>query len=196
MKTEKKSENYSYSIVQDTKEIVSVSASLGADGAFNFNISISEAESYHANSTEVNSAIEKLLEEITAQAKTYIATVNQKAGVMELKQLVEQHETKLKQHDKELSRLNDMSVEMQKQMSEGLARVDESNRFLREQNTRQSEQNAQILQAVIKGNESSDERQFQLKLLDKTNFWKLIFGIGGASAAIYTIIMEVIKLIR
>lgn len=115
---------------------------------------------------------------------------------MELEQLVEQHETKLKQHDKELSRLNDMSVEIQKQMSEGLARVDESNRFLREQNTRQSEQNAQILQAVIKGNESSDERQFQLKLLDKTNFWKLIFGIGGASAAIYTIIMEIIKLIR
>ena len=115
---------------------------------------------------------------------------------MELEQLVEQHETKLKQHDKELSRLNDMSVEMQKQMSEGLARVDESNRFLREQNTRQSEQNAQILQAVIKGNESSDERQFQLKMLDKTNLWKLIFGIGGASAAIYTLIMEILKLIR
>ncbi|MCT0045232.1 MULTISPECIES: hypothetical protein [Lactococcus] len=115
---------------------------------------------------------------------------------MELEQLVEQHEDKLKQHDKELSRLNDMSVEMQKQMNDGLTRVDESNRFLREQNTRQSEQNAQILQAVIKGNESSDEHQFQLKLLDKTNFWKLIFGIGGASAFIYTIIMEVIKLIR
>lgn len=115
---------------------------------------------------------------------------------MELKQLVEQHETKLKQHDKELSRLNDMSVEIQKQMSEGLARVDESNRFLREQNTRQSEQNAQILQAVLKGNESSDERQFQLKMLDKTNLWKLIFGIGGASAAIYTLIMEILKLIR
>ncbi|MCD6633631.1 hypothetical protein [Lactococcus cremoris] len=115
---------------------------------------------------------------------------------MELEQLVEQHEDKLKQHDKELSRLNDMSVEMQKQMNDGLTRVDESNRFLREQNTRQSEQNAQILQAVIKGNESSDEHQFQLKLLDKTNFWKLIFGIGGASAAIYTIIMEAIKLIK
>ena len=115
---------------------------------------------------------------------------------MELEQLVEQHETKLKQHDKELARLNDMSVEMQKQMSEGLARVDESNRFLREQNTRQSEQNAQILQAVLKGNESSNEHQFQLKMLDKTNFWKLIFGIGGASAAIYTIIMEILKLIR
>ncbi|KZK05371.1 hypothetical protein RU89_GL001032 [Lactococcus cremoris] len=115
---------------------------------------------------------------------------------MELEQLVEQHEDKLKRHDKELSRLNDMSLEIQKQMNDGLTRVDESNRFLREQNTRQSEQNAQILQAVIKGNESSDEHQFQLKLLDKTNFWKLIFGIGGASAAIYTIIMEVIKLIK
>ena len=115
---------------------------------------------------------------------------------MELEQLVEQHDVKLKQHDKELSRLNDSFVEMQKQMNDGLTRVDESNRFLREQNTRQSEQNAQILQAVIKGNECSDEHQFQLKLLDKTNFWKLIFGIGGASAAIYTIIMEVIKLIK
>ena len=103
---------------------------------------------------------------------------------MELEQLVEQHEDKLKQHDKELSRLNDMSVEMQKQMNDGLTRVDESNRFLREQNTRQSEQNAQILQAVIKGNENSDEHQFQLKLLDKTNFWKLTIGIGGSAPAI------------
>ncbi|MGF1982993.1 hypothetical protein ACQUEN_07610 [Lactococcus taiwanensis] len=115
---------------------------------------------------------------------------------MELEQQVQQHEDRLKQHDKEIARLNDSFVEMQKQMNDGLTRVDESNRFLREQNTRQSEQNAQILQAVIKGNESSDEHQFQLKMLDKTNFWKLIFGIGGASAAIYTLIMEILKLIR
>lgn len=112
---------------------------------------------------------------------------------MELEQLVEQHEDKLKQHDKELSRLNDMSVEMQKQMNDGLTRVDESNRFLREQNTRQSEQNAQILQAVIKGNKSSDEHQFQLKLLDKTNFWKLTIGIGGSAAAIFAALTEIIK---
>lgn len=120
---------------------------------------------------------------------------------MELEKIVEQHEDKLKQqskeikqHSKEIARLSDMSVEMQKQMSEGLARVDESNRFLREQNTRQSEQNAQILQAVIKGNESSDERQFQLKLLDKTNFWKLALGIGGSAAAIFAALTEIIKL--
>lgn len=120
---------------------------------------------------------------------------------MELEKIVEQHESQLqqqskeiKQHSKEIARLSDMSVEMQKQMSEGLARVDESNRFLREQNTRQSEQNAQILQAVIKGNESSDEHQFQLKLLDKTNFWKLTIGIGGSAAAIFAALTEIIKL--
>ena len=121
---------------------------------------------------------------------------------MELEKIAEQHESQIqqhnkeiKQHSKELARLNDMSVEMQKQMSEGLARVDESNRFLREQNTRQSEQNAQILQAVIKGNESSDEHQFQLKVLDKTNFWKLTIGIGGSAAAIFAALTEMIKVI-
>lgn len=114
---------------------------------------------------------------------------------MELEQQIQQHEDRLKQHDKELARLNDSFVEMQKQMNDGLTRVDESNRFLREQNTRQTEQIAQILQAVIKGNESYDERQFQLKMLDKSNIWKLIFGIGGSSAIIFALVKEVIKLI-
>lgn len=114
---------------------------------------------------------------------------------MELEQLVEQHDVKLKQHDKEISRLNDSFVEMQKQMNDGLTRVDESNRFLREQNIRQSEQNAQILQAVIKGNENSDERQFQLKMLDKTNFWKLVLGVAGSTAVIFALIKEALGFI-
>lgn len=172
--------------------IVSSSANVGINTIGTMTLTLLDAQKIKDSETIVEE-LKTLIDDVLATSAKYL---NQKAGVMELKQLVEQHETKLKQHDKELSRLNDMSVEMQKQMSEGLARVDESNRFLREQNTRQSEQNAQILQAVIKGNESSDERQFQLKLLDKTNLWKLIFGIGGASAAIYTILMEVIKLIK
>lgn len=109
-----------------------------------------------------------------------------------LKQQVKQHEDKLKQHDKELSRLNDFTVQMQKTMNEGLTRVDESNRFLREQNTRQSEQNAEILQAVIKRNDTSDERQFQMKIIDKQNFWKVVFAIGGVAG---TIIAASLKLL-
>ncbi|MDN6492184.1 hypothetical protein [Enterococcus malodoratus] len=123
---------------------------------------------------------------------------------MELEAQVKQHENKLKQHDKELSRLNDVTLEMQKSMNEGLARVDESNRFLREQNTRQSEQNAQILQAVLKRNDDSESRQaelekikeqqnYELKIIDKTNLWKMIFGIGGSAGVVFAFVMELLK---
>lgn len=177
---------------ENDEVIVSSSTNVGINTIGSMTLTLLDAQKIKDSETIVEE-LKALIDDVLAMSAKYL---NQKAGVMELEQLVEQHEDKLKQHDKELSRLNDMSVEMQKQMNDGLTRVDESNRFLREQNTRQSEQNAQILQAVIKGNESSDERQFQLKLLDKTNLWKLIFGIGGASAAIYTILMEVIKLIK
>lgn len=125
---------------------------------------------------------------------------------MELEKEVKKHEEKLKQHDKELSRVNDRMAGMQRSIDEGLTRVDESNRFLREQNARQSEQNTEILQAVIKRNENSESRQaqldkiekeqnFQLKLLDKTNFWKAIFGIGGTAGLVIGAIIEISKII-
>ncbi len=123
---------------------------------------------------------------------------------MELESQVKQHEDKLRQHDKELARLNDVTVEMQKSMNEGLTRVDESNRFLREQNTRQSEQNAQILQAVLKRNDDSENRQielkkieqqqsYDLKMIDKTNMWKMILGIGASAGAVFAFAMELLR---
>lgn len=102
---------------------------------------------------------------------------------MELEEKVEKHEEKLKQHDKEFARMNDRMVGMQRSIDVGLVRVDESNKFLREQNTRQSEQNTEILQAVIKRNENSEGRDFQLKMLHRSNFWKMVFAIGGALGA-------------
>ncbi len=83
-----------------------------------------------------------------------------------------QHDDKLKQHDKELD-------QMRKNMDESLTRVDESNRFLREQNTRQSEQNTEILQAILNRNHQADIRDYEMKMLDKQNLWKAIFGIGS-----------------
>ena len=112
---------------------------------------------------------------------------------MEIEKQVQAHEERLKQHDKELGRLNDVTLEMQKSMNEGLARVDESNRFLREQNTRQSEQNAEILRAVLQRNEKSDERKYELKMLDKTNMWKMILGIGASAVAVFAFVLELIK---
>lgn len=76
MKTEKKNEDYNYSIKNDDGEIVSISTSIGSGGDFNFNISITDATLYHANSEEVNAEITSLLKSITGQAKSYISNVN------------------------------------------------------------------------------------------------------------------------
>ena len=112
---------------------------------------------------------------------------------MELETQVKQHEEKLKQHDREIGRLNDLTLQMQKSMSEGLTRIDESNKFLREQNTRQSEQNAEILKEVLNRNERAEAHEHELKLLSKQNMWKMIFGIGGSAGVVFAFIMELIK---
>ncbi len=103
---------------------------------------------------------------------------------MELEKIVMQHDDKLKQHDKELAHLSEFTSEMRKNMDESLTRVDESNRFLREQNTRQSEQNTEILQAILNRNHQADIRDYEMKMLDKQNLWKAIFGIGGTVGVI------------
>ncbi|MDT2597388.1 MULTISPECIES: hypothetical protein [Enterococcus] len=115
---------------------------------------------------------------------------------MELEAQVQQHEDRLKQHDKELSRLNDVTIEMQKSMNEGLARVDESNRFLREQNTRQSEQNAEILREVLNRNKEEEKHKYELRMIDKTNIWKLILGIGGGAGVAFAFVLELLKFFR
>ena len=76
MKTEKKIEDYDYSIKNDNGEIVSISTSISSGGEFNFNISVINATLYHANSEEVNTEITSLLKSITDQAKSYISNVN------------------------------------------------------------------------------------------------------------------------
>ncbi|EAF6235963.1 hypothetical protein ASB83_14900 [Listeria monocytogenes] len=110
-----------------------------------------------------------------------------------LEKQVKQHEDRLRQHDKEIGRLNDVTLEMQKSMNEGLARVDESNRFLREQNTRQSEQNTEILQAVLNRNGESEKRDYDLKMQNNANMWKMIIGIGSSAGVVFAFVMELIK---
>ena len=100
--------------------------------------------------------------------------------------MVDAHDKKLAQHDKELSRLSDLSLEMQKTMNDGLTRVDESNRFLREQNTA-------ILGAVLNRNEKSDDRNYEMKMLDKTNMWKIVLGVGASAGTVFAFMLEVIK---
>lgn len=110
---------------------------------------------------------------------------------MELETEVQQHEDKLKQHDKEISRLNERSLAMQKTIDASLIRVDESNKYLREQNTEQMRQNNEILNAILTRNTDAEKRSDELKKLNTENRWKLILGIAGASSLI-TVILNLI----
>ncbi|MDN6423947.1 MAG: hypothetical protein L0K24_12745 [Tetragenococcus koreensis] len=107
---------------------------------------------------------------------------------MELEDRVNEHDKKIKQHDKEIARLSNNLVEMQKDLNNGLARVDESNRFLREQNTRQSEQNNEILQAILNRNDNSEKRSHELKMLNWSNVWKIVSISAGAGGVISAIV--------
>ncbi|MCF1633091.1 hypothetical protein [Tetragenococcus koreensis] len=107
---------------------------------------------------------------------------------MELEDRVNEHDKKIKQHDKEIARLSNNLVEMQKDLNNGLARVDESNRFLREQNTRQSEQNNEILQAILNRNDQSEKRKYDLKMLNWSGVWKVVAVSAGAGGVISAIV--------
>ncbi len=107
---------------------------------------------------------------------------------MELEDRVNEHDKKIKQHDKEIARLSNNLVEMQKDLNNGLSRVDESNRFLREQNTRQSEQNNEILQAILNRNDNSEKRSHELKMLNWSSLWKIVTVSAGAGGVISAIV--------
>ncbi|BAK94215.1 hypothetical protein [Tetragenococcus halophilus] len=107
---------------------------------------------------------------------------------MELEDRVNEHDKKIKQHDKEIARLSNNLVEMQKDLNNGLSRVDESNRFLREQNTRQSEQNNEILQAILNRNDNSEKRKHELKMLNWSSLWKIVTVSAGAGGVISAIV--------
>ena len=112
---------------------------------------------------------------------------------MELEDRVNEHDKKIKQHDKEIALLSNNLVEMQKDLNNGLARVDESNRFLREQNTRQSEQNNEILQAILNRNDQSEKRKYDLKMLNWSGVWKVVAvsaGAGGVISAVVQVLLN------
>lgn len=98
-------------------------------------------------------------------------------------------EKEVKEHG---SRLNDVErdiSELKKDLSEGLTRVDQSNKYLREQNR-------DILKEVIKRNGLADQRDFEIKKMAKTNQFKMfgmIFGASGLAALVLDLVMKLLK---
>ncbi|MCO8292666.1 hypothetical protein [Tetragenococcus halophilus] len=112
---------------------------------------------------------------------------------MELEKRVNEHDEKLKQHDSEIKRLSDNITDLRKDMNDSLNRVDESNKFLREQNTRQSEQSNEIMQAILNRNDQSEKRKYDLKMLNWSGVWKVVAvsaGAGGVISAIVQVLLN------
>lgn len=101
---------------------------------------------------------------------------------LDLEKEVREHGTRIEAVEKDVIKLN-------KDLSDGLNRVDQSNQYLREQNR-------DILKEVIKRNNNADQREFEIKKIAKTNQFKMfgmIFGASGLAALVLDVIMKLIK---
>lgn len=85
----------------------------------------------------------------------------------EIEKAIAKHGQRLDGHDREFH-------ELKKEFHETLGRVDESNKFLREQNNR-------ILEAVIVRNNNADKHDFDLNKINTTNRWKFWLTLISAS---------------
>ena len=110
---------------------------------------------------------------------------------LELEKKVEEHEKRLDGHDREIGRLDKRTIAMQEQINNSLVRVDESNKYLREQNMEQMKQNNEILNAILSRNSEADRRADELKRFNTENRWKLILGIAGTSSLV-TVILQLL----
>lgn len=119
---------------------------------------------------------------------------------MDLQQTVNEHTKQLEKHETEIKEIKKTSSEeiaaVKREISqwnatlrEGLTRVDESNKYLREQNQ-------DILKAIIGRNESSSERQFEMEKMKEQSRTKIALTILGSGGIVYAIIDLLIKTFR
>lgn len=119
---------------------------------------------------------------------------------MDLKETVDMHAKKLERHDKEIEEIrasNSKEIEAIKSdirqwnvtLNEGLARVDENSKYLREQNS-------QILTAIIGRNEKANDRKHELEKLKWQSVLKISLVIFGSGGLIYTIIDLLLEMVK
>ena len=97
-------------------------------------------------------------------------------------------EDKVVNHEQRIKHLEDSMHELKDDLTQGLQRVDESNRYLRDQNR-------EILREIIKRNNIVEQHDFDLKKIAKTNHLKMFGLIFGASGLAFALIELIIKLI-
>lgn len=102
--------------------------------------------------------------------------------------LILAHDKLLQDHEKRLRRVEKEILQMHQEFLQGLDRVDQSNKYLREQNNN-------ILGAIIKRNETEEKHKHQLQLISRENMWKLIIGISSTTGLLYIVLRQLFKLL-
>lgn len=101
----------------------------------------------------------------------------------------ERYEKELKSHGERLNQVEKDVQEIREDLRSGLQSVNESNRYLREQNS-------DILKEIVKRNAVAEKHDFEIQKMTKTNQFKMfgmIFGASGLAALVLDIILKLLR---
>ena len=105
-------------------------------------------------------------------------------------------EPNLYDHEERIVNLEGDVREIQEDLRERYARIDESNKYLRELSQEQIKQNGHILNSVLTGNQEAAKRQDEMKKAaakTRADLWLKAIGSGGV---FYLIVDMIIKLLK
>ena len=105
-------------------------------------------------------------------------------------------EPNLYDHEERIVNLEGDVREIQEDLRERYARIDESNKYLRELSQEQIKQNGQILNSVLSGNQEAAKRQDEMKKAaakTRADLWLKAIGSGGVFYLIVDMIMKLLK---
>ena len=99
-------------------------------------------------------------------------------------------------HEERIVSLEGNVREIQEDLRERYARIDESNKYLRELSQEQIKQNGHILNSVLSGNQEAAKRQDEIKkAANKTaaELWLKAIGSGGILYLLIDVLLKAIK---
>ena len=105
-------------------------------------------------------------------------------------------EPNLYDHEERIVNLEGNVREIQEDLRERYARIDESNKYLRELSQEQIKQNGHILNSVLSGNQEAAKRQDEMKKAaakTRADLWLKAIGSGGVFYLIVDMIMKLLK---
>ena len=105
-------------------------------------------------------------------------------------------EPNLYDHEERIVNLEGNVREIQEVLRERYARIDESNKYLRELSQEQIKQNGHILNSVLTGNQEAAKRQDEMKKAaakTRADLWLKAIGSGGVFYLIVDMIMKLLK---